>query len=319
MRVFQMARARPCPTVQVRSTADLRSAASVPQAGPLFGSHLSVAGGMHNAVNGAVRLGFSSVQVFVKNQRQWNASDLKPADIEQWLAARAAANEMQSFGPVVAHASYLINLASADDALFEKSRDAFAAELRRCDALDIAYLVVHPGAAGEQPIETATARIADALNHIHACEPHLRVRPLLEATAGQGTTLGRRFEELGAIMRGLRDPRRVGVCIDTCHVFAAGYDIRDPKLYEEMIATAKGEVGLERIRCWHLNDSKGDLGSRIDRHEHISKGRIGRDGFRNVLRDKRFVGLPMILETPKDETGRWDRDNLKRLRQIMNG
>ena len=280
-----------------------------------FGAHLSIAGGMRHALREALRLKFDTLQVFVKNQRQWRAAPLRPDDLACWHELLAAGG----LTPVVAHATYLVNLASFDQALYERSRHAFAEELARCQTLAIPYLVVHPGAAGPQPVEDALARVAAALNRVFREHPDLETMPLLETTAGQGTALGRSFTELGEIIRLLDEPQRVGVCVDTCHVFAAGYDIRDPKAYRRMISEARQTVGLERIRCWHLNDCKGECGSRVDRHAHIGHGRIGTAGFHNVLADRRFRGVPMILETPKgeNETGReWDRINLQRLRTI---
>jgi deoxyribonuclease-4 len=280
-----------------------------------FGAHMSIAGGMHHAISEALKLRFDTLQVFVKNQRQWRAAPLKPDDLARW-------NELldtTGIGPVVAHATYLINLASADEGLYEKSRTAFAEELQRCQALSIPYLVIHPGAAREQSTEQAIERVAAALNLIFADQRDLKTMVLLETTAGQGTTLGRTFRELGAIIDRIDESERVGVCVDTCHVFAAGYDIRRPDRYKAMIAEAKRCVGLERIRCWHLNDCKSECGSRVDRHEHIGRGRIGSAGFRNVLADKRFRGVPMILETPKGENERgrlWDLVNVQRLRTI---
>ncbi len=256
-----------------------------------------------------------TVQVFAKNQRQWAAAPFKGDDLTQWHKLLST----PGFGPPIAHATYLINLASPDEVLYAKSRRAFAEELRRCQTLAIPYLVLHPGAARGQAPERALARVAAALNRIFREYPSLRTMPLLETTAGQGTTLGRSFEELGAIIRLLDEPERVGVCIDTCHVFAAGYDLRQPARYEALIAEASRTVGLKRIRCWHLNDSRGACGSRLDRHEHIGRGHIGAAGFRNVLSDRRFCGTPMILETPKgeNEAGRdWDRINVQRLRRI---
>lgn len=282
-------------------------------AGRLLGSHLSVAGGMHFAIESAVRLGFGAVQVFVKNQRQWAAPPIRPEAVADWNAAR----EKAALGSVVAHATYLINLAAPRDDLYEKSVNAFAVELLRCDTYGIPYLVVHPGAALGQPLPEALRRVALALDLIFANCPGLRATPLLEMTAGQGSTLGRKFEELGGILSESKNADRIGVCIDTCHIFAAGYDIRTPRGYQEMIRAAEGAVGLSRVKCWHLNDSKGDLGSRIDRHEHIGQGKIGLTGFQNVMQDERFRGLPMILETPKDDSGDWDRDNLKRLEQLL--
>jgi deoxyribonuclease-4 len=280
-----------------------------------FGAHLSIAGGISNAADEAVRLGMRTVQVFVKNQRQWHAPPLKLKDVDRW---RTRISET-GLGPPVAHATYLINLASSNRSLFIRSRDAFADELRRCQELGIPYLVVHPGAAVGAPESAAIARVARALNRIFDRFPNIGTMPLLELTAGQGTCLGRTFEQIGRIIRLVEQSWRIGVCVDTCHVFAAGYDIRDPEAYEAMLACAEREFGLERVRCWHLNDSRGRLGSRIDRHEHIGRGRIGPSGFRNVLCDPRFRGVPMILETPKglDARGReWDRVNLLRLEAL---
>jgi deoxyribonuclease-4 len=280
-----------------------------------FGAHLSIAGGMHHALLEARSLKFDALQVFVKNQRQWRAAPFQPDDLARWHELLASSR----VAPVVAHATYLINLASGDDALHARSRDAFAEELARCQTLSIPYLVIHPGAAGDQSPKQAVARVAAALNHIFRAQPHVETVPLLETTAGQGTALGRSFTELGEIIQLLDEPQRVGVCADTCHVFAAGYDIRDPKAYRRMISEARRTVGLERIRCWHLNDCRGACGSRTDRHAHIGHGRIGIAGFRNLLGDRRFRGLPMILETPKGANAKgrdWDRVNVQRLRTI---
>ena len=251
----------------------------------------------------------------MKNQRQWHAPPLREDDVARWRELAAT----PGFGPTVAHASYLINLASENRELRTRSRDAFADELARCDILGIPYLVLHPGAAGTAPVNKATARVAKALDQIFKRRPRLRTMPLLETTAGQGTTLGRSFDELGAILDKLAHPERVGVCIDTCHVFAAGYDIRRPEAYAQMISEAERRVGLRRIRCWHLNDSLRELGSHRDRHAHIGRGHIGMAGFRNLLADPRFRDVPMILETPKgqDDRGRdWDKVNIRRLRAI---
>lgn len=280
-----------------------------------FGSHLSIAGGIYRAIEEANRLSFSTVAVFVKNQRQWNAPPLDPNDVQRWHELR----KTTGIGPPVAHATYLINLASASEELYARSQEAFALELLRCDELDIPYLVIHPGSAGDQMIDTAISRVSAALDAIFNKYPQIRAMPLLETTAGQGKTLGRTFGELAKMIHGSRQPDRLGICVDTCHVFAAGYDIRTLEGYESMIAEADREFGVGRIRAWHLNDSRGGLGSRIDRHEHIGAGCIGAAGFRNVLRDPRFHAVPMILETPKgeDAAGReWDRINHGRLQRL---
>ncbi|MFH1747490.1 MAG: deoxyribonuclease IV [Planctomycetota bacterium] len=280
-----------------------------------FGAHLSIAGGMHKALLAAHELGFDTVQVFVKNQRQWRATPFRETDVQRWHELLSKAG----FGPVVAHASYLVNLASPDRQLWARSRDAFAEELRRCQKLAIRYLVVHPGAAMTPTPTGGIARVARALNEIFDRQPDLETMVLLETTAGQGTTLGRTFAELGEIITQVQEPERVGVCVDTCHVFAAGYDIRQPAGYRGMIAEAERMVGLDRIHCWHMNDSLTDFGLHRDRHAHIGHGRIGMAGFRNLLADRRFHHIPMILETPKgtNEAGRqWDAVNLRRLRAI---
>jgi deoxyribonuclease-4 len=270
---------------------------------------------MHRAPEAALRLGCDTVQVFVKNQRQWWATPFDPTDLERWRKLCAT----PGFGPPVAHATYLINLASPDRRLRTRSRDALAEELLRCQVLGIPYLVVHPGSATGSSADEALGRVSKALNRMFCRYPELQTMLLLETTAGQGSAVGRSFEELGEIIRRVEEPQRVGVCIDTCHVFAAGYDIRRPAGYQDMIALAARTVGLERIRCWHLNNSQGACGSHIDRHAHIGQGTLGQAAFANVLGDPRFAGVPMILETPKgtDARGRdYDRLNLRRLRTI---
>jgi deoxyribonuclease-4 len=280
-----------------------------------LGAHTSIAGGMHHALEIGLRLGCDAVQVFVKNQRRWRAAPLRPDDLQHWFALL----ETPGFGPVIAHGTYLINLASPDQTVRTRSRAAFRQELQRCQVLRIPYLVFHPGAATDGKREPAIARVAAALDEVaqRRIAPH--VTPLLENTAGQGAALGWRLEELGDIIGRLHQPAPVGVCLDTCHLFAAGYDIRNPKDYQAMIATADRAFGRRRIRCWHLNDSRAALGSRVDRHEHIGRGQIGTAGFRNLLADARFRGLPMIIETPKgrDPADRdWDTLNLRRLRRL---
>jgi deoxyribonuclease-4 len=270
---------------------------------------------MHHALEAAVRLGCDAVQVFLKNQRQWRTSGLDSADLERWHVLLSTG----ALRPPIAHATYLINLATPDPTLSARSRALFAEELRRCEQLGIPYLVVHPGSAGGSSISTAIARVSKALNHVFAHEPTPRTTTLLETTAGQGRALGRSFDELAAIIAGTAELGRVGVCIDTCHVFAAGYDIRRPDGYEDMIALAARTVGLDRVRCWHMNDSRYPCGSHVDRHAHIGRGKLGRAAFANILGDPRFRGVPMILETPKghDARGRdYDATNLRRLRAI---
>lgn len=282
-----------------------------------FGAHLSIAGGAYRALEAAERLGCDAVQIFVKNQRQWRAAPLRAEDLDQWFKTRA---RVSLPAPPVAHATYLINLAAHDPVIAARSREAFAEELLRCDAFDIPYLVIHPGAAVGAPLDEALARVAAAIDETFARHPKLRAMPLLETTAGQGSCLGCSFEQLGQIIDGVQEPQRVGVCIDTCHVFSTGYDIRTREGYERMVALAERHVGLNKIRCWHFNDSRTALNSRVDRHAHIGLGQIGDAGFANILGDARFHGLPMLLETPKlndhPEGRAWDEVNLARLRKI---
>ncbi len=286
-----------------------------PRADRCFGSHLSIAGGVSNAIRDALRLKFQTVQIFVKNQRQWVGPPLQAEEIAAWHELA----KTPGFGSPVAHATYLINLAAADETLRSRSRDAFADELQRCQSLGIKGLVIHPGAAGEQSRDAAITRVANTLDEIFATFPQLTTSPLLELTAGQGSALGAKVEELAAIISRSREPGRIGICIDTCHAFASGYDIRTAAGYAALIDEVERLIGLDRLRCWHLNDSKGDLGSHLDRHEHIGRGKIGVEGFRHVLRDKRFARVPMILETPKEggEGGReWDEINRDMLHHL---
>jgi deoxyribonuclease-4 len=280
----------------------------------VFGSHLSIAGGMHKAILEAERLGFDSVQVFTKNQQQWAAAPLRAESIDSW---KSHCGRMK-FWQTVCHDSYLINLASQDEALWEKSIAAFADELERCACLGIPYLVTHPGAhlgAGE---EAGLARVAAALDLVHERVPQ-GVITCLEITAGQGSSLGYKLEHLAAIMEKVKSPERLAVCLDTAHLFAAGYDWRGRK-YAAFKRELERTVGTKSVKVLHLNDSKKELGSRVDRHDHIGRGKIGLQGFKPIVRDRDFAGIPKILETPKekDEAGRdWDAVNLEALKNLM--
>jgi len=280
----------------------------------MFGSHLSSAGGVHNALLEAERLGHATTQVFTKNQQQWVGKALDAGAIAEWKKHR----ERLKFKKTVSHDSYLINLASADAAMWQKSIDAFVDELTRCQLLGIAYLVTHPGAHLGCGEETGLKRVAQALDLIHQ-----RVAPgpitCLEITAGQGTCLGHRLEHLAEIIEHVKAPERLGVCLDTAHLFAAGYDFRGKK-YDAFRKEIGKTVGLRAVKVLHLNDSKKELGSRVDRHEHIGKGTIGLTGFTPIVRDEAFVKIPKIMETPKGEApdGRqWDAINLETLVGLM--
>ena len=265
-----------------------------------LGSHLSIAGGHDRAVREAHALGMETVQVFTKSNNQWRAATLTDAHV---AAFRSALAETGISGPV-AHASYLINLASPDDALFEKSIAALVVEIERGEALGIGELVMHPGAHVGSGEEVGLARVASGLDEAHRRTRGVALRVALETTAGQGSCLGHRFEHLGRIIDLVAEPERLSVCGDTCHIFAAGYPLGTASEYDETMAALVAAVGQGRVRVWHLNDSQKPLGSRVDRHAGIGEGHLGIEPFRHLVNDPRFRGLPMILETPKgDERG----------------
>ena len=280
---------------------------------PLLGAHQSVAGGLHLAFDRIAEVEGEALQIFTRNQRQWRAAPLTDEEVRHFAAARQAHGDM----PVASHASYLVNLGAGGE-VAEKSVRAFAEELRRCDGLDIPWVIIHPGSHGGEGVEKGLARVAGNIDlALEQAGAGGTVMVLLETTAGQGSALGSSFEELAAIIGRSANPERLGVCLDTCHIFAAGYDIRTPAVYEETIARFDGAIGLERLRFFHLNDSKKELGSRVDRHEHIGQGMIGLEGFRLLLNDPRFAVHPMTLETPKGKDLAEDRENLAKLRALI--
>ncbi|MCC2627334.1 MAG: apurinic endonuclease Apn1 [Thermomicrobiales bacterium] len=275
----------------------------------LLGAHMSVAGGHALAIDRATAFNMTACQIFTKNANQWNAKPIAPEAAESFRTAVAASE----IGFVVAHDSYLINLASPDETLRQRSTAAFGDELQRCAQLGVPWLVTHPGAHMGAGVDEGVGRIASALNQLFDALPDLGVTVLLETTAGQGTSLGRSFEELAMILALVEDQTRVGVCFDTCHVFAAGYDIRETEVYATTMQAFEDSIGLDRLRLFHLNDSKKGLGARVDRHAHIGEGELGKEAFRLLLNDERFAGHPGILETPKGDDGEEDRRNLATL------
>jgi deoxyribonuclease-4 len=279
----------------------------------LLGAHLSVAGGVDKSFGRAVELDCTAFQIFTKSNRQWRAKPLDPAEIERYHA-----NQQETgIGPVVCHASYLLNLGTPDDALWNKSIDALVVELERCEQLAIPNLVLHPGAHVKSGAEAGIARVAQGLDVAHSRLPDHKVRVALEITAGQGTTLGATFEELAAIIAATDSGDRLDVCFDTCHALAAGYEFRTPDSYQTMIDNFDDAVGLERLRVFHLNDSQKDLGSHVDRHDHIGAGCIGLEPFGFFLNDERFAAVPFLLETPVDDDPGDNRRNLERLRSLL--
>lgn len=278
-----------------------------------FGSHMSASGGVDKAIARGEAIPVESLQLFSKNERQWIAKPLD-ADVVQRFHDEV---ERTGITKLVVHDSYLINLASPKPDILEKSIPAFTDELQRCDLLGIPYLVTHPGAHTGSGVDAGIARFAQSLNEIFEAMPDTTTLTLLETTAGQGTTLGRSFEEIAAIIDLVEDKARVGVCMDTCHIFAAGYDYRTPELYAATMAQFDSIVGLDRLKVLHLNDSKNPLGSNKDRHDHIGAGEIGLEGFRQFVNDPRLDGLPGILETEKDDAGDNDRRNIATLRGLV--
>ncbi len=285
----------------------------------MFGSHLSISGGMYKALLEAERLTFDTVQVFTKNQQQWKAPPLSKEVIDEWHSHR----KRLKFEHVVSHDSYLINLGSPNPALREKSMNLFDDELLRCELLDIPYLVTHPGAHMGKRDDAADEaagieRIAEALTQLIKKHKSGKTIICLESTAGQGSSIGHKLEHLAEIIKQVKGSDRLGVCLDTAHLFAAGYDFRDAK-YKDLVKQLDKTIGLDRIKVWHLNDSKKALGSRVDRHDHIGAGTIGITGFQPIIKDKRWKNTPKILETPKDKhpDGRdWDTVNLELLRSF---
>lgn len=280
-----------------------------------LGAHMSIAGGVSNALDAAAAVHSNAVQVFTKNNRQWQGPPVDQEDVARWM------ERMPALGieAAVSHASYLINLASPKDPLWEKSLAAHADELERAHAYQIPHVVLHPGAHTGSGEEAGMQRVVDALDRIHAAHPHCAdTMTLLELMAGQGSTIGYTFEQLAEMLQRVGEPDRVGVCVDTCHALAAGYDFRTPEGYEAMMTTIESTVGLERVKVWHFNDSQFDCGSRKDRHTHIGEGYVGLEGFRHILNDPRWDGVPMLLETPKTKDGDGkDAANLAALCQLV--
>jgi len=277
-----------------------------------LGAHQSIAGGTPRAIERGLEVGCRVVQIFVKNSNRWVG---KPLDRPEARAFRSAARGA-NLSRVIAHTSYLINLASPVTELRRQSIDALVEEIERCRKLGIPDLVYHPGAHCGEGEAAGVARIAASLDDVFDRTAGARVRILLETAAGQGSCVGHRFEHLRDILGAVRANRRVAACFDTCHVHAAGYDLVTREGYSETIAAFDRTVGLSRLAAIHVNDSKKPRGSRVDRHEHIGRGTIGRAGFRNLMTDPRLAAIPKFLETPKDDTLAHDKRNLAVLRRL---
>jgi deoxyribonuclease-4 len=289
--------------------------------GPRLGAHMSVAGGLPLAIERAVVHRCDALQIFAKNGNQWRGRVVPPEEVRLFRSKLKASG----LGPVVSHASYLINLASSDPALWRQSCDAMADEMDRAEALGLMGVVLHPGCYTRGSEAEGLSLIADGLMAILNERRRAKTMVLLEHTAGQGTALGATFEQLASIIAKMSDHVRVGVCLDTCHLYASGYDIRSPEGYAETFRQFERLIGFDRLKVFHLNDSRKPLGSRVDRHTHIGEGCIGVEPFRRLVNDSRFHGLPMLLETPKEEgaakhpreVDRFDARNLAMLRGLL--
>jgi deoxyribonuclease-4 len=289
------------------------SAIRNPKSAILLGAHMSIGGGVHMAIERACSIGCTAMQIFVKNNMQWFARPITPEEVRAFRK-HAQRAELRS---VFAHANYLINLAATNPQFHANSMRALAEELLRADALKLPFLVMHPGAhlgAGE---EGGLTKIAASIDAVFATIPNVKTKIALETTAGQGSCLGDRFEHLAAIIDKVNEPERLRVCLDTAHVFAAGYDISTEAATRKMFREFDRVIGLERLAAIHLNDSKAAAGSRVDRHEHIGKGQIGLDAFRFIMKAKRLRDVPKVLETPKGKDLKEDVENLATLKKLV--
>jgi deoxyribonuclease-4 len=277
-----------------------------------LGAHMSIAGGLHLALERGREVGCGAVQIFLKNQRQWAAKAMGAEDVRMFRAARRSTGIRHCF----AHSSYLLNLASPDAAAWAQTVSAFTDELERAEALELSCVVIHPGSHMGAGLEAGLRRVTAALDESLGRTAGYRVKIALENTAGGGNTVGRTFAELAALIDRAARPERLGVCVDTCHLFAAGYDLRTEAGYRRAMSECVTTVGRGRVLAFHLNDSRAPLGSGLDRHEHIGRGCLGLRAFRRLLNDRRFMRVPKVLETPKDPEPTADLRNLATLRKL---
>lgn len=282
---------------------------------PFLGAHFSIAKGLDQAIYTAHGYGCPTLQIFTKNSSSWKEKTLSRTDIDTFRAAR----EDTGMGAIASHTSYLINLSAKEAKKRRQSRSALYNEMIRCMEIDIDFVVLHPGSHMGRGDKHGIEAIADGINRVLKKLPTTGIRLLLETTAGQGTGVGHTFEQLAAILGKIKRQEAVGVCLDTCHIFAAGYDIRTKAAYRGTFRKFSDVIGFDRLFLIHVNDSKKDFGSRVDRHEHIGYGHIGERGFELLMKDRRFDRVPKILETPKIVAGKdWDKVNLTRLRRMTN-
>jgi deoxyribonuclease IV len=279
----------------------------------LLGAHMSTSGGLSNAFDRGAAVGCTTMQIFTKNQNRWQRKPTPPEEIVKWGEKQAATG----IRPVVSHAAYLINLGTPNQEIWDKSVDALADELTRAEELGLLGVVFHPGAHMGEGEEAGIARIVKGIDAAHGRTGGFKTLTLIEGTAGQGSALGYRFEHLQAMLQGVAEPKRLAFCLDTCHLFAAGYDLRTEQAYADTMGQFDRLCGIERLRCFHFNDAKKPLGSRVDRHDHIGTGQIGLEAFGFILNDPRLKDVPKILETEKSEDMHEDLENLRVLRGLI--
>lgn len=278
-----------------------------------LGAHMSIAGSIPLAIERGLKVGCDVIQIFTQNSNQWRGKAISDADTALFKERFAASG----LSEIVCHDIYLVNLAAAPGEVREKSLAAFREEMERCARLGIDKIIMHPGAHVGDGEEVGIKRICAAFDQLFKTVPAYQGKVLLETTAGQGSNVGYTFEQLKAIIDGSAFPERFAVCYDTCHTFAAGYDITTPAGYKKVFAEFDRIIGLERLQAFHMNDSKKGLNCRVDRHEHIGQGAMGLDGFRLIMNDPRFAKVPKILETPKGDVDEMDMVNLKTLRDLV--
>jgi len=278
-----------------------------------LGAHMSISGGLHMAIDRALAAGCGVVQIFTRNSNQWRGKPLSDSDVQLFREKLASSGLHEA----VSHDIYLINLAAAPGEIRDKSLAAFKEEMETCARLGINKIVMHPGSHLNDSPEAGLERVITAFDHLFDSAPQYEGKVLLETTAGQGTNLGRTFEELQAIISGSKKSNRFAVCFDTCHTFAAGYDTTTHEGYNDTMAQFDRIIGLQKLHCFHFNDSKKGLGSRVDRHDHIGQGTLGLNPFKFILGDKRFDRVPKILETPKGDHDEMDAVNLAILRSLI--
>jgi deoxyribonuclease-4 len=272
----------------------------------LIGAHMSIAGGVYNSLTFGKDLGCTTIQIFTKNNNQWKARELTEEDVKKFRENQ----EKTGISPVVGHNGYLINLASPKEDIYRQSLDSMLIELQRAELLALPYLVIHPGSHLGTGEKTGMKKIARSIDWLHRNIKGFQVKICLETTAGQGSAIGYRFEQIAEIIDMVKDNQRLGVCYDTCHTFAAGYDIRTKTSYESTFKEFDNVIGIKRLKVFHMNDSMKDLNSRVDRHQHIGEGMIGLEGFRLLMNDSRWEKIPKILETPKEGGTEKDERNL---------